>query len=224
MGSLSEFIASLDTAAMLSAVLRIVAVILCLTVHESCHGLAAYALGDSTARAQHRISLNPLHHIDWMGLAAMVILGFGWAKPVNVDMRHFKDPKRGMALTALAGPMSNLLLAAILLLLARLLWAAAPDGIGWALLLRFLILSAQLSVGLGVFNLIPLPPLDGSRILSVIVPEKWNYYLNRYQTYIQIALIALLYTGILSGPLSTARNWLILQIETAVRWILQTIL
>ena len=204
LGSLSEFIASLDTAAMLSAVLRIVAVILCLTVHESCHGLAAYALGDSTARAQHRISLNPLHHIDWMGLAAMVILGFGWAKPVNVDMRHFKDPKRGMALTALAGPMSNLLLAAILLLLARLLWAAAPDGIGWALLLRFLILSAQLSVGLGVFNLIPLPPLDGSKVLFSLLPDRAYLSLMRYERYGFLVLYALIFFGALDGFLGKA--------------------
>ena len=92
---------------------RVLSVLLCLTVHETCHGLAAYALGDPTAKRMHRLSFNPLHHIDWVGLAAMLLVGFGWAKPVPVDMRYFKDPKKGMALTALAGPMSNFLMAVL---------------------------------------------------------------------------------------------------------------
>ena len=90
---------------------RLLAVFLCLTVHETCHGLAACALGDPTAKRQHRLSFNPLRHIDWLGFASMLIAGFGWAKPVPVDMRYFKKPKQGMALTALAGPVSNLILA-----------------------------------------------------------------------------------------------------------------
>ena len=97
---------------------RLLAVLLCLSVHETCHGLAAYALGDPTAKRMHRLSLNPLQHIDWFGLAAMFIAGFGWAKPVPVDMRYFKNPKWGMALCALAGPVSNFLLAALCMPLA----------------------------------------------------------------------------------------------------------
>ena len=118
LGTLSDLWNSLDFSAMLSALMRLIAVFLCLTVHETCHGLAAYALGDPTAKREHRLSLNPLHHIDWVGLACMLVLGFGWAKPVPVDMRYFKKPKQGMALTALAGPVSNLLLAIMLLFLA----------------------------------------------------------------------------------------------------------
>lgn len=204
LGSLSEFIASLDLTAMLNAALRVLAVILCLTVHESCHGLAALALGDPTARTQHRISLNPLHHIDWVGLAAMVILGFGWAKPVSVDMRYFKNPKRGMAITALAGPASNLLLAALLLLLARGLWDWAPDGVGWAMVLRFLLMAAQLSVGLGIFNLIPLPPLDGSKVLFSVLPDRAYMSLMRYERYGFFVLYALILFGALDGFLSKA--------------------
>ena len=98
---------------------RVLAVLLCLTVHETCHGLAAYALGDPTARDRHRLSLNPLRHIDWLGLAMMLAVGFGWAKPVPVDPRYFKRPKQGMALTALAGPVSNLLLALLAVFLSR---------------------------------------------------------------------------------------------------------
>ena len=122
MGTLSDLWNSLDFSAMLSALMRLIAVFLCLTVHETCHGLAAYALGDPTAKREHRLSLNPLHHIDWVGLACMLVLGFGWAKPVPVDMRYFKKPKQGMALTALAGPVSNFVLALLALLCARLVY------------------------------------------------------------------------------------------------------
>lgn len=199
-----DFFASLDTTAMLSAALRLAAVLLCLTVHETCHGLTAYALGDPTAKSQHRLSLNPLHHIDWLGLAAMLVLGFGWAKPVPVDMRYFKHPKQGMALTALAGPVSNLLLALLALLLARGLWAWEPDGYGWALLFNFLLLCAQLSVGLGVFNLIPLSPLDGSKVLFAVLPDTAYMQLMRYERCGVFVLYALIFAGALDGFLGRA--------------------
>lgn len=98
---------------------------MCLTIHESCHGLAAYALGDPTAKRAHRLSLNPLRHIDWIGFVMMIVAGFGWAKPVPVNPNYFKKPKEGMAVTALAGPASNFLLALLLLLIARLVYARA---------------------------------------------------------------------------------------------------
>ena len=189
---------------MLSAVLRLVAVLLCLTVHETCHGLTAYALGDPTAGREHRLSLNPLRHIDWFGLAAMLVLGFGWAKPVPVDMRYFKDPKRGMALTALAGPVSNLLLAVLMLLLARGLWTWEPDGYGWALVFNFLVLCAQLSVGLGVFNLIPISPLDGSKVLFAVLPDSAYMKLMRCERYGVFVLYALIFAGALDGFLGRA--------------------
>ena len=109
--SLQRLFLELDFSVLRDALLRAAAVLLCLTVHETCHGLAAYALGDPTARDRHRLSLNPLRHIDWLGLALMFLAGFGWAKPVPVDPRYFRRPKQGMALTALAGPASNFLLA-----------------------------------------------------------------------------------------------------------------
>ena len=107
LGYLQTFWEQFNWAGLLTALQQLLGVLLCLTVHETCHGLAAYALGDPTAKAMHRLSFNPLHHIDWLGLAAMLVCGFGWAKPVPVDMRYFKNPKTGMAVTALAGPVSN---------------------------------------------------------------------------------------------------------------------
>ncbi len=105
---------ALDFGSLESILLRVAAVFLCLTIHETCHGLAAYALGDPTAKRAHRL-LNPLRHIDWLGLIMMVAAGFGWAKPVPVNPNYFKKPKQGMAVTALAGPVSNLLLAVLFL-------------------------------------------------------------------------------------------------------------
>ena len=206
MNSLQEFWYSLDRTALLSMAIRLAAVLLCLTVHETCHGLTAYALGDPTAKSQHRLSLNPLHHIDWFGLAAMLTLGFGWAKPVPVDMRYFKNPKRGMALTALAGPVSNLLLAVALLSIARGLWAWEPEGTAWGLLFSFLVLAAQMSVGLGVFNLIPLPPLDGSKVLFSILPDRAYLKLMEYERYGVFILYALIFFGALDGFLAHAVN------------------
>ena len=184
---------SLDFSAMLSALVRLAAVLLCLTVHETCHGLAAYALGDPTARREHRLSLNPLRHIDWFGFASMLLVGFGWAKPVPVDMRYFKKPKQGMALTALAGPASNLLLAALAVLGARLIlyWYGAV----WDEFFTFLLETAYLSVSLGLFNLIPIPPLDGSKALFAFLPDAAYEKLMRCEKYGMALLLLLLWTG-----------------------------
>ena len=126
LGYLQTFWEQFDWQALLVMLQSLLGVLLCLTVHETCHGLAACALGDPTARKMHRLSFNPLHHIDWLGLASMLVCGFGWAKPVPVDMRYFKNPKAGMAATALAGPVSNFLLSLLMLFLASLLYRFAP--------------------------------------------------------------------------------------------------
>lgn len=181
---------------LLSLLLRMLGVLLCLTVHETCHGLAAYALGDPTAKRMHRLSFNPLHHIDWLGLASMVICGFGWAKPVPVDMRYFKNPKAGMALTALAGPASNFLLA------LALTFAASRTYGGWAT--EFLLNTAILSIGLGLFNLVPIPPLDGSKVLFSLLPQKAYYVLMRYEGYGMLVLLLLVSLDVGSGALSAA--------------------
>ena len=196
MNSFSELWSSLDFSALLSTLIRVVGVFLCLSVHETCHGLAAYALGDPTAKREHRLSLNPLHHIDWLGFASMLLLGFGWAKPVPVDMRYFKKPKQGMALTALAGPVSNLLLAILLLLLGKCVYLCAPYTVVWDYVYYFFMRTAALSVGLGIFNLIPIPPLDGSKVLAAILPDSAYMKLMRYERYGMAALLLLVFLGI----------------------------
>ncbi|MGM9663172.1 MAG: site-2 protease family protein [Oscillospiraceae bacterium] len=189
----------LDFGSMAALALRLAAVLLCLTVHEVSHGLAAWAMGDPTARRSRRLSLNPLHHIDWLGLAAMVLCGFGWAKPVPVDPRYFKNPKWGMALCALAGPLSNLLLAAALLLVARGCFTASLFTLG-----EFCFLTAMLSVGLGVFNLIPLPPLDGSKVLAALLPDRLYEKWMRYERIGMLLVFALVLLGVGDGFLSAA--------------------
>ena len=200
---LQELFYALDFSSLWNAVGRVAAIFLCLTVHETCHGLVAWALGDPTAKRQHRLSLNPLRHIDWVGLLLMFTVGFGWAKPVPVDPRYFKDPKRGMALTALAGPASNLALALAALALLRLAMTTLP-GTDWAVALCvFLLELSQLSVGLGVFNLIPIPPLDGSKVLAAFLPDRAYFTLMRYERYGILALLVLSFLNV--GSLSISR-------------------
>ena len=204
---LQNLFQALDVSSLTEAVLRVAAVFLCLTVHETCHGLAALALGDPTAKSMHRLSLNPLHHIDWLGLALMFTVGFGWAKPVPVDPRYFRKPKQGMALTALAGPVSNLLLALLLLLFSRLIYDFAPYSDLWNLLFGFLLDTAGLSIGLGVFNLVPIPPLDGSKVLAAFLPDHAYFQLMRYERYGMLLLIFLSFRGVGGGVISAVINW-----------------
>lgn len=204
MNSFQELLRSLDWTALTDALLRVIGVFLCLTVHETCHGLAAYALGDPTAKRAHRLSLNPLHHIDWFGFAAMLLVGFGWAKPVPVDMRYFRRPKQGMALTALAGPVSNLLLAVLLLLGARIVYCSYVDTVLCSGALSFLLTTAYMSVGLGLFNLIPISPLDGSKVLFALLPDSAYDKLMRYEKYGMILLFVLVWLGVGDNILSAA--------------------
>lgn len=201
---LSNLWAALDFGSLRDMVLRLVSVFLCLTIHETCHGLAAYALGDPTAKAQHRLSLNPLHHIDWLGLVMMLVADFGWAKPVPVNPNYFKKPKQGMALTALAGPVSNFLLALLLLLGARVMADHAVYSTVNQAIFDFLLSTAVLSIGLGLFNLVPIPPLDGSKVLFSLLPSRAYDTVLRYERYGMILLWALVLLDIGDTYLSQA--------------------
>lgn len=189
---------------MVRFLLSVAAVILCLTVHEVSHGLAAWLLGDPTAKSRRRLSLNPLRHLDLMGTLMMLMVGFGWARPVPVDMRYFKRPKLGMAITALAGPMSNLILAFVAAVLYCFIYFKT---LGTAeLLLTLLGTVMTLSVGLGLFNLLPIPPLDGSKVLEGVLPDRIYYTILRYEWMGMLLLLLLLWSGVAEGPLTLARN------------------
>ena len=204
MNSFQELLQSIDWGSLTDALLRVLGVFICLTVHETCHGLAAYALGDPTARQAHRLSLNPLRHIDWFGLLMMFLAGFGWAKPVPVNPNYFKKPKQGMALTALAGPMSNFLLALIMLLGARIFCDVAAYSEANQRILDFILMVAILSIGLGLFNLVPIPPLDGSKVLFAVLPDRAYDQLMRYERYGMLVLFALVFFDVGSNALSQA--------------------
>ena len=195
---------SIDWELLGSLISRVLAVFLCLTVHETCHGLAAYALGDPTAKRQHRLSFNPLRHIDWLGFASMLIVGFGWAKPVPVDMRYFKKPKQGMAITALAGPVSNFLLAVLFLIPVGWIYWHAQVTTFTLWLYNFLINVVILSIGLGLFNLLPIPPLDGSKVLFSLLPERAYYTLMRYERYGMVVMLLIVWLDLGSSYLSAA--------------------
>lgn len=210
---LQNLFRALDFNSLGDAALRMAAVLLCLTVHETCHGLAACALGDPTAKSMHRLSFNPLRHIDWFGLFMMFAAGFGWAKPVPVDPRYFKRPKQGMALTALAGPMSNFLLAALAIGVSKAIYLYAPYSMAMDAVFVFcLYVLAPLSVGLGLFNLLPIPPLDGSKVLGALLPDKTYFRLMRYERYGMLVLILLSFTGvggsIVGNAISGVYTWL----------------
>lgn len=216
MSTFNDWARGIDLSKIIEWLMFAAAALVSISVHESSHALSAYWLGDDTAKRSGRISLNPLRHLDPLGFLMMVVVHFGWAKPVPVNparMTKVKSQKTGMALTALAGPLSNLLLAFVFGCLYFIcayaggmkLWMmldgyTAGSGLHYWLtvfLERFLILN----VGLAVFNLIPISPLDGSKILAIILPEASYSKLMRYERYGMLILIALLYLGWLDVPL-----------------------
>ncbi len=212
--------------------LSIPVVLMALSMHESAHGYVAYKLGDPTARNLGRITLNPIKHFDIFGFLCMVLVHFGWAKPVPIVTRNFKNPRRDMAITGAAGPISNLLLAFINLIILRLamllilpqfsveadrFFIAAYTGNAFTASLGFTIVSllvyilqlgVTLNVVLAIFNLIPIPPFDGSRIFYVFLPPKWYFGIMKYEQYIMIGFFVLLAFGFLSRPLGIAENFI----------------
>lgn len=213
-------------------------ILLSLSLHETAHGYLAYKCGDDTARSLGRLTLNPLKHIDLIGFFCMLFFHFGWAKPVPVNARNFKKPKRDMALVGAAGPISNLLLALIFALLLRISLAiidfCGQDMLNSllssfygssvpilyttiSLLIFMLYLGVTLNIHLAVFNLLPIPPLDGSRIFHIFLPTKIYFKIMQYERYIALALFVLLYLGVLSKPISFVSSW----IESALLNVMQ---
>ena len=202
MVSVADFLEAMDWWGLLTLVIVAVASLLCITLHELSHGLAAWRLGDPTAKNAGRLTLNPIRHLDPFGLLMMLVARVGWAKPVPVDMRYFRRPKRDMALTALAGPAANFVTALLAVCLASLIWHFAPLGHVSLLALCFLSNMALLGIGMGLFNLIPISPLDGSKILFALLPDRVYYKILRYERFVGAALILLVLLGVFSRPLS----------------------
>ena len=205
--SFGSVLRGLDWSYLTDLAQQIIPALLCIMIHEICHGAAAYALGDRTAATQGRLSLNPLHHVDWFGLVMLAIFHFGWAKPVNVDMHNFKHPKRDMAITALAGPVSNFVLAALSLFLFGLFYRDLYAGAVGQFLIRLLQYTAILSISLGLFNLIPIPPLDGSKVLFSFLPDRAYLrlmVLERYGMFFLIALVLIMNRAFDVSPVARA--------------------
>lgn len=204
------------TAQGLYYLIRTLVALVAIPSHEAGHALAAWLLGDDTAKREGRLSLNPLKHFDLLGTLCMVFAGVGWAKPVSTDPRNFKNPKWGMALTALAGPVANLLLAYLAMVAWKLLYYWAPITEGTVLVARFFQYLVYMDVGLAVFNLIPVPPLDGSRILLAVLPQRVYFGVMKYERVILILVLAAVWGGFLDGPLSVLNDlvWNLLDLGT----------
>ena len=185
-------------------------ILISLSLHEVAHGYAAYKLGDPTAKNFGRLTLNPMKHLDPIGFICMLLAGFGWANPVPINTRNFKKPRRDMALSAAAGPISNVLLAAVFCALIKVYTIVAPSVVlstefsAKVLYFTFVFLyyGVSLNLTLAVFNLLPVPPLDGSRLLYVFLPPKYYFGVMKYERYISLAIMFLLLFGVLSPVIS----------------------
>lgn len=179
-------------------------IFLTMPIHEFAHAYAATRLGDPTPRYTGRLTLNPFKHIDYFGALCIILFGFGYAKPVQVNPRNFDNPKTGMALTAFAGSASNILLAFVAVFISapiqRMAYTLSSEAIYYVSLFFYYI--AAINISLAVFNLIPVPPLDGSRLLAVVLPDRLYYKLMQYERYLYYLVLLLIATDVLDRPLS----------------------
>lgn len=210
----------LNVGTLMNLMARVFVVFCTLPIHEYAHALTATKLGDDTARLKGRLTLNPLAHIDIMGAVMIFLVGFGYAKPVPVNPRRFRNPRKGMALTALAGPVSNLIMAFVFLLLYKVFWVIFFEVSNMQVFYvasTFFYYAASINVGLAVFNLLPIPPLDGSRIANLLIPSKYYFKIMQYERYIVLAVFALIVFGILDIPL----NFLANLVMSGLEWIVE---
>ncbi len=203
-------------------------VLFALSVHEFSHGYVAYKLGDPTAKNYGRLTLNPIKHLDIFGAIAMLIVGVGWAKPVPVNTRYFKKYKRDTALVAIAGPLSNVLSAFVgtllYYLIIKFIMTLKPDVFLsplWSGISEIIVSFIFVNVGLAVFNLIPIPPLDGSRIVDSFLPQKLLVLYHKYERYISLILLLVVVSGFVSPYLQMAINFIVGHIENIVRLIVR---
>lgn len=189
------------------------AIIITVTLHELAHGWVSYKFGDPTPKLDGRLSLNPLRHLDPIGTIALLLVGFGWAKPVHIDPRYYKDAKTGIVWTAFAGPLMNFIIAFAAIFLFNLLLKVPVSIFSSKIMIQifiYLIVLMQyialISLGQAIFNLIPLPPLDGSKILYGILPDSVYFNIMKYENWLSLILFLVLFSGILDGPLVSIRT------------------
>jgi len=203
--------------------LTVPAALISIAVHESAHGYVSYKQGDPTARNLGRITLNPLKHFDIMGFICMVLFRVGWAKPVPVNPRYYKNPRRGMAITAAAGPVSNIIMAFIGVIgyeLVGLIFREMNTAYYICVTIyMFFQVFASLNVFLAIFNLIPVPPFDGSRIAYIFMPPKAYFGIMKYERYIMLGMIAILWLGVLDTPL----DFLSTSILNGMEWLVELV-
>ena len=200
-----------------------IGVILSMSIHEVAHGLVSYWMGDPTAKLEGRLSLNPFKHIDWAGLVCLLFFGFGWAKPVPIDSRYYKDAKTGIIWTSFAGPVANFLLSFICVFLFYALYKFAPQFIFTAagnFVSSVLSYTGLISTGFGIFNLIPIPPLDGSKVVFSFLPDDKYYKFIEGAPWMNFLFIALIFTGVLNSPLGMIRTQMISFFEMVAKMIL----
>lgn len=214
-----------DPASMLLMVgIRLLVILTILPVHEFAHAWVAKKMGDNTALMSGRLTLNPFAHLDVFGAVFLFLFGFGWAKPVPINPRNFTNYKKGVGLTAAAGPISNLICAAAAILVYRIVGniPVAADSNAVTLMvyvMMALYYFASINISLAVFNLIPIPPLDGSKVLGSVLPAKFNFYMYKYQRYIYIGFLVLLFTGLLQVPISWLVNLFYKLINLLFFWV-----
>jgi Zn-dependent protease len=217
---------SLNNLELLDIIARLLVLVLAMPVHEYSHAAMAVRLGDDTPIRQGRLTLNPVAHLSLIGSIALMFMGFGWAKPVMVDMRNLKSPKRDMALISIMGPLANILAALAVLVFYRILLGVfgSPQTDAANSFFLILIYMILINLTLAVFNLMPIPPLDGSKVLGAFLPDRYYRVLIRREGIIIVAVLVLLYTGMLTGPIGFLRDlllrfllWITMPIELLFR-------
>lgn len=182
--------------------------LLAIVCHECAHGWVSYKLGDPTAKNAGRLTLNPLKHIDPIGILCMVLFRVGWAKPVPINPYHYRDRKKGIIYVSIAGPATNFILAFISLLIEGLLLKYSPSHNANWIFCQLCYYSAVVNISLGLFNLVPIPPLDGSRVVGALFPKAAAFY-RKYQQHWRWVLLICVVTGLLSKPLGLLNNMLL---------------
>lgn len=211
--------------------IRLIVAFIALPVHECAHGYAALRMGDHTAEREGRLTLNPFAHFDFIGTTAIILFGFGWAKPVPINPLNFENPKKGMMISALAGPLSNIGMAFLSMVGYKLvdipLMLGGGEASSFLMTLRmFFSYAMSINITLGVFNLIPIPPLDGSRVATYFLPSKWYFNIMRYERYAFLLLLGLLWFGFLDGIISFVSGTVISGLDFITRpvdWLVMII-